>query len=227
VTEVDFFFDPSCPWTWVTSRWLATVAPERDLAVTWRTWSLAIKNEGQEFPAHLPAELRERILAGRAFSQGALRVLEAARQSGGDDAVGRLYTELGRRAHGPDGGYPEGLIAEAVAAAGLASDLVGAADEERWDRSIRDNMAEVGRAIGDDVGVPIVATRRDGALLAMAGPIMSDVPPLPRALALWDAVATVVGEPSVFELKRHRTGGPTPPPLGSDGRIIATGGSVA
>jgi hypothetical protein len=211
VSDVEFFFDPGCPWTWVTSRWLATVASHRDLAVTWRTWSLPMNNEGRELPAHLPAESRERILAGMVFSVGALRVLEATNASGGSDAVGRLYTELGRRAHSAGDGFPEGLITEAVAAAELPADLVGAAEEQRWDEPIRATMNEVRQAVGNEVGVPIVATRHDGALLAISGPIMSEVPPLPRALQLWDAVATIVSEPTVFELKRHRSGGPNPP----------------
>lgn len=219
MTEVELFFDPSCPWTWVTSRWLATVAPERDLAVTWRTWSLPIKNEGRELPAHLPPELRARIQAGQGFSTQALRVLEAANASGGNEAVGQLYTELGRLAHAAGGSYSDGLIAEALAAAGLPADLAGAAEEEKWDQSIRANMDEVGAEIGDEVGVPIVAIRDQGSLLAMSGPIMAEVPPLPRALQLWDAVATVVSEPTVFELKRHRTGGPHPPALDADGRM--------
>jgi hypothetical protein len=213
VTDVEFFFDPGCPWTWVTSRWLATVASHRNLAVTWRTWSLPMNNEGRELPAHLPATLRARILASAAFSVRALRVLEAANASDGSDAMGRLYTELGRRAHGAEGGFSEGLIAEAVAAAGLPADLVGTAEEQRWDEPIRANMDEVQRAIGDEVGVPIVATRPDDSLLAMSGPIMAEVPPLPRALQLWDAVATIVSEPHVFELKRHRSGEPNPPAL--------------
>jgi hypothetical protein len=168
-----------------------------------------MNNEGRELPAHLPATLRERILASAAFSVRALRVLEAANASDGSDAVGRLYTELGRRAHGAECGFSEGLIAEAVAAAGL----VGTAEEQRWDEPIRANMDEVQRAIGDEVGVPIVATRPDDSLLAMSGPIMAEVPPLPRALQLWDAVATIVSEPHVFELKRHRSGEPNPPAL--------------
>jgi DSBA-like thioredoxin domain len=219
MTNVEFFFDPSCPWTWVTSRWLASVAPRRQLEVTWRTWSLGFKNEGRELPPDLPAEWRERIRASQAFAAPALRVLQAA----GDEGRGRLYTELGRRFHGEgdEAGRPPGdpgeLIADAIEAAGLPMDLVKAADEESWDESIRDNMDEVRRAIGDEVGVPIVALRDGEHLRAMSGPIMSEVPPQEGALALWDAVATVIREPAVFELKRHRTGHPKPPVLDARG----------
>src|ERR1700738_1134701 len=107
MVNVEFFFDPSCPWTWVTSRWLATVAPQRDLAVTWRPWSLAIKNEGKELPPDLPAVWRRRIDATKAFAVPALRVLEAAGTEG-DAARGRLYTELGRRFHGEGRDEAEG-----------------------------------------------------------------------------------------------------------------------
>jgi hypothetical protein len=224
MTEVEFFFDPSCPWTWVTSRWLATVAPARQLAVTWRPWSLPIKNEGRELPATMPAELRARIKASQGFSVRALRVLAAAGDQVGNEARGRLYTELGRRFHGEGNGggaVPDAdtVIAEALAAAGLPSGLADAAADDSWDQLLRDNMKEVGEEIGDEVGVPIVAIREAGRLRAISGPIMAEVPPHDRALALWDAVATVVSEPAAFELKRHRTGHPSPPRLDADGRV--------
>jgi 2-hydroxychromene-2-carboxylate isomerase len=218
VIDVEFFFDPSCPWTWTASRWLATVAPERNLTVTWRTWSLPIKNEGRELPASMPAALRDRILAGQAFSVGALRVLAATGAEAGNEAVGRLYTEMGRRFHG-DGGHNDRLIADALAAADLDAELAAAAGEEKWDDPTRANMAEVREHIGDEVGVPIVALRRREGLAAMSGPILTEVPPKDRALALWDAVATVVTEPAVCELKRHRSGGPSAPALTDDGRV--------
>jgi 2-hydroxychromene-2-carboxylate isomerase len=218
VTDVEFFFDPSCPWTWVTSRWLAAVAPERQLAVTWRPWSLPIKNEGRELPDHLPAALRERIEAGRAFATPALRVLEAAGAGDDEDARGRLYTELGRRFHAPDSddgpaSDPDEVIAAAIAAAGLPASLAQAGGDETWDARIRETMEEVRQEVGDDVGVPIFAIRDGGRLWAMAGPIMAEVPPQERAVALWDAVATVTTEPTVFELKRHRSANVKPPAL--------------
>jgi hypothetical protein len=226
VTDIEFFFDPSCPWTWVTSRWLVTVAPERGLAVTWRTWSLPIKNEGRELPATVPAEWRVRILAGREFSIHALRVLEAAGSKEGKGALGRLYTEMGRRYHG-DGSGPgahsgDEVISGALVAAGLPDDLADAARDEAWDEPIRDNMDEVRRQVGDEVGVPIIVIVGAGAgsstnRAAMAGPVMSEVPPRERALALWDATATLIGEPTVFELKRHRTAGPVLPALDAGG----------
>ena len=220
MADVEFFFDPSCPWTWVTSRWVATVAPERNLNVTWRPWSLPMRNEGRELPASMPAELRAKISAGQAFAVGALRVLQAADARMGNEAVGRLYTELGRKAHGPDGSYDRSAITDALAAAGLPADLAAAADDPQWDEGTRNNMSEASRETGDDVGVPIVGLRRDGALVAMSGPIMSEVPPLDQALQLWDAVAAVIGTPSVFELKRQRSGGPSAPALDADGRAV-------
>lgn len=234
MSNVELFYDPSCPWTWVTSRWLTTVAPERQLAVTWRTWSLPIKNQGRALPATLPPGLRERILAGREFSVQALRVLEAAGAKEGNEAQGRLYTELGRRFHGEgegDGGDGDGgttsshapsgeqVIADAVEAAGLAAELASAGHDENWDEPIRANMDEVSQQVGDDVGVPIIAVRDDDGWRAMSGPIIAEVPPLDRALALWDAVVTVVREPCVFELKRHRNAGPNLPQLDADGRL--------
>ncbi len=233
MTDIEFFFDPSCPWTWVTSRWLATVAQERHLAVTWRPWSLPIKNQDQELPAHLPEDLKARIRAGQAFSARALRVLQAAGEGqGGREARGRLYTEMGRRFHGDgNGGGDQGsggadqVIADSLAAAGLAASLAEAADDERWDQAIRATMAEVAEETGDDVGVPIVGIRVEGQLRAMAGPIMGEVPPLPRGLALWDAVATITAEPAAFELKRRRRG--LHLPAMERGGSVTASGSVA
>jgi 2-hydroxychromene-2-carboxylate isomerase len=211
LTDVEFFFDPSCPWTWVTSRWLTAVAPDRQLAVTWRTWSLPIKHEGKELPESMPAVWRARILAGQAFSTRALRVLEAVNAEEGNEAEGRLYTELGRRFHRDDAG-PEAnagqVIAEALAGAGLPASLAAAGDDATWDEPVRDNMDSVRRQVGDDVAVPIIAV---GGGHAMSGPIMAAVPSPERALAIWDAVATLLSEPTFFELKRHRTAGPKPP----------------
>jgi hypothetical protein len=219
VTDVEFFFDPSCPWTWVTSRWLATVAPHRALAVTWRPWSLAMKNEGKPLPDSLPESIRQRIAAAFVFSTGALRVLEATGSRHGSEAVGRLYAELGRRVHGEGGRMEPAVIDEALAAAGLPAELGQAVDDSSWDEAIRATMAEVAGDIGDDVGVPIVALVDNGGRVAMAGPILAEVPPLERSLAMWDAVTTLVAEPAVYELKRHRAGGgPHPPRLDPEGR---------
>jgi len=225
MTDVEFFFDPSCPWTWVTSRWLAAVAPERQLQVTWRTWSLPMKNAGRELPADMPAEWRKRILAGKAFSIQALRVLEAVGAKEGPEVEGHLYTELGRRFHhegeGESSGSPEDVITQALAAAGLPAELADAAADDAWDEPVRNNMDEVRRQVGDEVGVPILAIRDGEHLLAMAGPIMAEVPVRDRSLALWDAVATIIGEPAVFELKRQRTASPSPPSLDTDARAVA------
>jgi 2-hydroxychromene-2-carboxylate isomerase len=231
MTNVEFFFDPSCPWTWVTSRWLAAVAPERQLQVTWRPWSLPIKNKGQELPADLPDIWRTKIEAGRAFAVPALRVLEAAGAGDDDQARGRLYTELGRRFHAPgnDGGPspdPDEVIVAALAAARLPAELTKAADEEAWDARIRDTMEEVRQEVGDDVGVPIVAIREGSSLRAMAGPIMAEMLPQERALALWDAVATITAEPTVFELKRQRTAKVKPPALEATGSGTGVGVGV-
>ena len=216
-TAVEFFFDPACPWTWITSRWLATVAPERDLAITWRTWSLVINAEGTPLPDDLPAPIRERLAAARGFSQAALRVLEAAAAAQGNAAVGRLYTELGRRVHHAEGGYGDGVIAEALAAAGLAPDLAGAADDPALDIPIREHMAEIRSRVGGDVGVPIVSLGAG----ALSGPILSEVPPLARSLAIWDASSTLISDPAFAELKRHRPTGPNPPAIDGEGRAVA------
>ena len=96
MTAVEVFVDPSCPWAWITSRWLVEVAPERDLSLTWRSYCLEIRDDYGVAPT-MPEAYRERALAGHALSHRMLRVFEAARAEGGEMAVDALYTEWGRR----------------------------------------------------------------------------------------------------------------------------------
>src|SRR5579872_4160454 len=96
MTGVEVFVDPSCPWAWVTSRWVAEVAPQRDLSVTWRSYCLEIRDD-YGVAATLPESFREAALAGHALSHRMLRVMEAARADGGEEPVGRLYDEWGKR----------------------------------------------------------------------------------------------------------------------------------
>jgi hypothetical protein len=96
MTDVEFFVDPSCPWAWITSRWIAEVAPQRDLAITWRSYCLEIRDDYGVVPT-MPEHLREAALAGHALSHRMLRIFEAARAESGDGAVDALYTAWGRR----------------------------------------------------------------------------------------------------------------------------------
>jgi predicted DsbA family dithiol-disulfide isomerase len=184
LTSLDFFFDPGCPWTWKTSRWVLEVAPHRDVAVRWRAFSLDLKNETPPTTA-----------------QGALRIVEAVWADQGDAPIGRLYTEVGTRFHVEDDTSLDAL-AGALEAAGLGAGYLDAAHDDRWDAEIRWSMNEAIRVVGDDVGVPILVF--DGEV-GLCGPVMEPAPTGDAALDLWDHVAGLARTPGFYELERSRT----------------------
>ena len=120
MTGVEVFIDPSCPWAWVTSRWVREVAPQRDLVITWRSYCLEIRDDYGVAPT-VPEEYRQQALDGHAVSHRMLRIFEAARAEGGEDAVDRLYAEWGARKFAARRPSAETLLADCVAAAGLHS----------------------------------------------------------------------------------------------------------
>lgn len=180
---LDFFFDPGCPWTWRTSRWVLEVAPQRDISVRWRAYSLDIKNE-------LPAST----------AQGALRIVEAVWADHGDEPIGRLYTEVGTRFHLQEDSSFD-AVAAAVEAAGIDAKYLAAAGEERWDAEIRWSMNEAIGVVGDDFGVPILVLDGD---VGFCGPVMEPAPTGDAAVELWDHVVALTRTPGFYEVKRSR-----------------------
>ena len=199
--KLAFWFDPACPWTWNTSRWITEVAARRpEVEVDWRSFSLKIKNADVE----LPDFIVPRITA----SHGLLRVVEAARAAGHGDRIGPLYTELGRRIH--HRGELDLDVAEVLEAVGLPVELAGAADDASFDPVIEASMREALDMAGDDVGVPIIRFPGDRPT-GFFGPILVEVPTGDEALKLFDVVEAAAGLPAFTELKRARTSGPVLP----------------
>jgi hypothetical protein len=203
VTGVEVFIDPSCPWAWVTSRWVREVAPRRDLVITWRSYCLEIRDDYGVAPT-VPEEYRQRALDGHAVSHRMLRIFEAARAEGGEDVVDRLYTEWGVRnfvARRPSAGT---LLVDCVAAAGLRPGLTAAADDEKWDDPIRDAM-EVAYAFGGPkTQTPTIVVRSDPPH-GFKGPVMAPAPRGPGAVRLWDAIQVLSENQGFFEITRPRT----------------------
>ena len=187
--RIDAWFDPICPWTWATSRWLVGAAAGRGAEVRWHPFSLTFQNDSPVGPA-----LRS------------LRVVAAVRRQD-EVAVGPLYTELGRRIH-HDGEKADDDLAAALAAVGLEPELAAAADDAGFDEDIRASMAEAWALVGEDVGIPILAIDDgDGAgPKAASGPILCAMPDRDEALQLFDAWAAALRVPGFAELKRTRTG---------------------
>lgn len=205
-SDLEFFFDPICPFAWVTSRWVVDVAAQRDLDVTWRFICLAIVNEDTDYSTFPPA-----YPMLHATGRRLLRVAAAVRESGGNEAVGAFYTAAGQRMHLDGlsmaifGGteVPDDLVAGVLTAAGLDASLASAADDEHHDVLLREETELAFSRTGRDVGTPILTfTPGADTECSLFGPVISKAPKGEAALELWDAVATVARTPGFAELKR-------------------------
>ena len=204
--SVETFVDPSCPWAWITSRWLKEVAPQRDLVLTWRSYCLEIRDDYGVAPT-VPENLREVALRGHALSHRMLRIFEAARLTGGEEAVDALYTEWGRRFFRRDAAHGDDLLSECVTASGVDLDLVAAADAEKWDVLIMESM-EVAYAFGGPkTQTPTIVVRTDPPH-GFKGPVMAPAPTGEGAVRLWDAILVLSEESGFFEVTRPRRNPP-------------------
>jgi 2-hydroxychromene-2-carboxylate isomerase len=206
MTDVEVFVDPSCPWAWLTSRWIKEVAPQRDLVVTWRSYCLEIRDDYGVAPT-LPEKFRAMAIEGHAISHRMLRVLEAARATSGEAVVDALYTAWGPRFFARDATRGDGVISECLAACDLDADLLDAADDEKWDAPIVESM-EIAYAFGGPKTQTPTIVVRDDPPHGFKGPVMSPAPTGEAALRLWDALMVISREPGVFEFTRPRSNPP-------------------
>ncbi|GAA0475163.1 DsbA family protein [Streptomyces stramineus] len=205
-TVADFWFDPACPWAWMTSRWMLEVEKVRPVEVRWHVMSLGVLNEDKldEIPEEYRAALRK---GGSAW--GAVRVCIAAARKHGPDVLGPLYTALGTRIHVQ--GLPaehETLVA-ALEEAGLPAELADAAHSDAFDAELRASHQEGIEKVGQDVGTPVIAVPgADGEQIAFFGPVVTPAPKGEAAARLWDGTLLVASTPGFYEIKRTRTQGP-------------------
>lgn len=201
--DVEFFWDPMCPWAWLTSRWVAEVARQRDLHVDWRFISLKMVNEGKT----LDPEYAERVRVGHGAGLKLLRVAAAMRADGRREELGHWYTQFGgdlhvrRRRKELTEHYDEGFP-EYLRSAGVPEPYLVAANDDRWDAEVRADTETALSRTGDDVGTPIISFHRDGTLRSFFGPVISRVPRGEDATRLWDALWEVVTFPGFAEVKR-------------------------
>ncbi|GAA2418462.1 DsbA family protein [Streptomyces pulveraceus] len=202
-TPVDFWFDPLCPWAWMTSRWMLEVEKVRDVEVRWHVMSLSVLNEDKL--DELPEEYRELLERG----WGPVRVVVAAQQKHGDDVVGPLYTALGTRFHNKDEGATREAIVGALQDVGLPVELADFADSDAYDTELRASHKEGIDKVGQDVGTPVIAVPGpDGEQIAFFGPVVTPAPKGEEAAKLWDGTLLVASIPGFYEIKRTRTQGP-------------------
>lgn len=193
--NVEFWFDPICPWCWMTSRWAAEVAEVRGFAIAWHPISLAIINEDRDSGSHAEGHRQGHRMG---------RVIEAARRADGEEVVGPLYTAFGNRIHPGGRSDHDAIIAEGLAELGLNPALAEAADLDDSDDQLRSNTTHALEIAGPDVGVPIISI--DG--VAFFGPVVTPAPKGEEALRLWDGIYAAASVPGFYELKRGRTAGP-------------------
>ena len=194
---VDFWFDPLCPWAWMTSRWMDEASAVRDIDVRWHVMSLSVLNEKKD---DLPDSYRDMLAAG----WGPVRVIVAAARDHGDQVIKPLYDAMGTRRH--PGGQQDWatIIAESLAEVGLPAELADVAGTDEVDALLRESHAEGIGLVGEDVGTPVVAI--DG--VGFFGPVITPAPTGEAAGRLFDGLALVTSVPGFYELKRTRTAGP-------------------
>ncbi len=196
-TQVDFWFDPLCPWAWITSRWMLEVEKVRPVAVQWHVMSLAVLNENKDDLSDGYKELMKQ-------AWGPVRVCVAAEQKFGEQFVGPLYTAIGNRLHNEKSERDRGTMEAALVEAGLPADLADAMDSTEYDEAVRASHAEGIDRVGYEVGTPVISV--NGA--SIFGPVVSPIPRGEDAARLWDGVMLVTGTDGFFELKRSRTRDP-------------------
>ena len=193
VKTVDLWFDPVCPWAWITSRWLLEVEAVREVRTRFHVFSLALHNEGRPVDDWYRKWLDERW--------GPARVALAAAQAHGDEVLRDLYTALGTRFHHDKAPVSRETIVAALASVDLPASLADAAESPELDADLRAGNRAALDPIGEDLGVPAIHV--DGN--AFFGPVVSPVPRGEKAGRLWDGVLLVTGTPGFFELKRGRS----------------------
>jgi protein-disulfide isomerase-like protein with CxxC motif len=204
-TAVDFWFDPVCPWTWLTSRWMLEVRKTRQVDITWHVMSLAVLNEGRL--DQLPPQNRE--LMRQAWAP--VRVLIAAQEAFGSGVLEPLYTALGTQYFLLDQPKTLTTVQAALREAGLPEHLAAAGDTRTYDPVLRDSHQEGINLVGQEVGSPIIAIPGrgpDSGTIAFFGPVVNPAPAGEQASRLWDSILAIASISGFYEIKRTRTLGP-------------------
>lgn len=190
--KADVWFDPLCPFAWLTSRWILEVEKIRPIEVTWHVMSLAYLNKDKDIPEEYRA-----MLEG---AWGPVRVLIKVEQEHGNEALLPLYTAMGNRVHVEQRGISREVVVEALAEVGLPATLIDSFDDESLDEAVARSHHEGMDPVGDDVGTPTIHVNGT----AFFGPVITKTPRGEQAGRLWDGIVLAAEYPLFFELKRSR-----------------------
>ena len=193
---VDFYWDPICPWCWITSRWMVAVGRQKQIHVNWKLFSLKKINQDRDIPEHY------KIL--HQMGLRALRVAAAVSKEYGNDGLAKLYTVMGTRYHHDNEDIDEpDILEDILKSCGFPAQLADAVDEAAWDKIIAADMDQAVAKVGTDVGVPLIVLD-GGKGPGFFGPVFSPAPTGKPAVAFWDAIIVAGRTPGFFELKRTR-----------------------